>query len=271
MEQLPNVACRHRFVDAEVFWYPVARHVVRAKKDVPHGKQPGEVPVDRGRIARMMPAVEHRRGDHAPQRSEVPVHVGMEQDGVERQHRCRGRRDHRIEAEQQHRHRPAEIAYEFVHRMHADARHPVEMLRAVMHRVKRPPSSAVKHAVVPIGEEVDEQIDLDGLQPKGLPREGPEARIGPRAKLLHRGDATGHEYADRQHDEHANERLRDERREDPVRGVGEKSLPHHRPATTVAEQPFDHKEDRGEHDQAEHEPRWAWRGVDGEHGQAGSV
>ena len=72
-------------MDAKILRQPMPRHIVGAENNVPEREESGEIFIDGRRVLRVMPAMEDGRRDHGAQRPEIPVHVGMQEDGVKSQ------------------------------------------------------------------------------------------------------------------------------------------------------------------------------------------
>ena len=238
-------------MDAEVRGRPVPREVKGAEEPVPEREQPGEVLVPRLTVARVVPPVKRGGRQHQAERPEVPVHVRVEEDRVERQHRRRREGERRVEAQQQDGEDVRDAVHQLIHGVDAHAAEPIEVLRRVVHGVERPPAPAVEHPVRPVPDEVDQHHNLDRLQPERLLAEGPEAGEGPRPQRLRRHHARRHQQGRDHHQHAAHEGLGDHRGEHEVGGVRPPPAPEERllPAAAPGQHALDQEEQRGEHDQ----------------------
>src|SRR4030095_17144572 len=85
IDPLPDNAGRKRWLisDAGFSRQSIFRHPERSEQQIPKRKSPGEIGVAALFSRGMMPAVEDRRGNHIPERAEVPVEIGVDEDRME--------------------------------------------------------------------------------------------------------------------------------------------------------------------------------------------
>ena len=147
----------------------MVRQVGRAESEIPERQECGEVLVDALLVRRVMPVVILRRRDRPTQSTETPAQVGVDEHRVKRQEHQVGEERRWREADDEHRQVGHGARQDGVHRMDARAGEPVHFPARVMDGVEAPqPRHPVKRAVDPVGGEIDEQHDLDELQPQRL-------------------------------------------------------------------------------------------------------
>jgi hypothetical protein len=251
LPELAQVAAGHRLMDAEILRPAAARHVVGSEENVPKRQQPREVLVPRLAVARMVPAVKHRRRDHGAQRAEVPVHVRVEKNRVEREHGRGAQRDGGIEAEQQDRRDLRELVHQVVDRMHAHAAEPVQVLGAVMHSVERPPFAGMKKSVRPVADEIGEQVDCDRLEPERLAAERAVAAVFAEPQDVDGRDLREHEPDGGQDEQQPHERLGEQDRDEPVGDIGPPTPADDRLDAPAADEAFDQEKDQRKNHQAD--------------------
>ena len=87
-----------------------------------------------------------RAGDDTSQRTEIPTHVGVQQDGVQGEERRVCRKCSEWEPQQHENHYLRQAAQHIVDRMQPHRGQPVELFGTVVHGVKFPECAAVKGA-----------------------------------------------------------------------------------------------------------------------------
>jgi len=153
---------------------PVARRQLahrprpRAEHAVDEGEQAGEVPVDRPRIRRVMPAMEAGAHEDPIEPAVRDAHVGVDEEAVDAPHRGIRRHDSGLEAESEERARLEQLRREVLDGMEPLVAEPVDVLAAVMDRMEGPEPSQVEEAMAPVGEQVAEheccEERWDGVQ-----------------------------------------------------------------------------------------------------------
>ena len=114
--------------------------------------------------------MEGGRDEDMAQRAEGPVHIRMNEDGVEAEQGGREERCRRRKAQQQKGRGEEDIADDFIHRVTAEGAEPVKLPRAVMHRVEGPQPPPVKQPMNPVEQEITQHDCARALQPRLLPK-----------------------------------------------------------------------------------------------------
>lgn len=132
--------------------------------------------------------------------------------------------------------------------MYPHAAEPVEVLRGVMHRVKRPPASAMEKPVRPVARKIANHIDFDRLEPHRLAAQRTKSRIQARFEGLRRHDLRDDKNRGREKQQQAHERLCEEARGKEVNDIREPPASDHRLHTVspTSGDALDDKKDRGE-------------------------
>ena len=233
-----------RFGNPEVLRWAIDGHVVGAENPIPEDEQTAEVFVPRLAILGMMPAVKDRSGDDAAQGAEIPVDIGVDENGVEGEDRRGGERDEGIETEQENRGGLAQFGDQIVHGMHPDTAQPVEVFRTVMDGVEGPPSTLVKEPVAPVADEIREKKNLDDLKPDRLPGERTKAPVGAGLEGLDGRSPEPDEEGQRENQTEPREPLRDEGGEKPKAGVHAPATPQEWQPAPPAQEALDDEEQR---------------------------
>lgn len=82
--ELAQIACRFRFVETVVRGPAVGGQVQSSEDRVEEGKLSGEIAVVRSGVPGVMPVVKLRGGRQPPQRAQIQVHVGVDENRLQR-------------------------------------------------------------------------------------------------------------------------------------------------------------------------------------------
>jgi len=101
----------------------------------------------------------------------------------------------------------------------------------------------MEKAMGPVGEEIDEHVDLDGLQPNGLAAERAEAAIFSHPQHIAGGEPGDDEDAEREDEEVTDDRLGEQDGGEPIDDVGAPAFAEDglRAPAVAAEQTLDEK------------------------------
>ena len=110
-----------------------------------------------------------RRRDHRAEWPPVPIEIGVNENGHEREHRHDSGDCHRRKTECQHRQRPHNPHDGIVDRMNAHGRQPIEIDRRMVDGMEATEPAPVKGAMHPIADEIADRQNGDGLDPKRQP------------------------------------------------------------------------------------------------------
>ncbi len=141
----------------------------------------------------MVPAVEHRAGEHVAEGAEGPVDVGVDHGRGQEVERPDDGEHQGREPHGGGHNGDGDVGDDQVERMVAEGGGPVHLLGAVMHRVERPQGAAVEHPVGPVLEHVGDHQDDQHLHRHRQVRQQAVAGLH---GVQHPGRVAGHEDRD---------------------------------------------------------------------------
>ena len=220
-------------------------HVESAEQEIPDRKKAGEILVDGLGLTTVMPTMEGWCGDEETKWTEIPVHTGMNEDGVESKKGSGGKGDPRVESEEKKGADLKKLADEVVDGVDADTAEPIEVFGAVVDGVERPPAAKMKETMGPVRDEICQKVDFESLNGDGLAGKRTESRVSLIAEIRGIGKAEKDEQSCWNQQCAAAEQLCEKRGDEPVGNVSEPALTQEGPSGP-AKQALDDEEDKAE-------------------------